>query len=127
MTHDDSCPIGKTMSEAIAIQGRHVDPYHWVCVCDRLAAAYRRGHDDRSAEWQDVLSSANRRAWDEALAAAFDAVQAVPTWDYGNAVKERALTANADIPAADGVRRHGSGNPDAPPTADYPGERDDAA
>lgn len=62
MTHHDLCPIGKTMAEGIALQGRHVDPFNWVCACDRLAAEYQRGRDDRSAEWQDVLASAVNRA-----------------------------------------------------------------
>lgn len=88
MTHRDACPIDKTMAEAITIQGRHVDPFNWVCCCQRLAAEYQRGRDDRSAEWQDVLSSANRRARDEALAAVREAVESAwtddPSWDGTN-------------------------------------------
>lgn len=45
MEHDELCPMGKPMVEAITLQGRHVDPYNWVCVCARLRERYLTGLD----------------------------------------------------------------------------------
>lgn len=77
MSHHPACPIDKTMAEAIAVQGRHVDPYNWVCICDRLADEYNRGASDQKAEWQSVLSSTNARAAGEALDKAYDQIRAM--------------------------------------------------
>jgi hypothetical protein len=67
--HDPLCP--------------HADPetpaalHRWPCICDLIDQAEQRGRDARSAEWQDVLASANRRAAQEAVDAAVQRVEAL--------------------------------------------------
>lgn len=61
MTHDALCPVDKSQSEAIALNGKWIDPSGVVCICERL----ERVREDERMTFQfvkDIRAAALRDA-----------------------------------------------------------------